>query len=132
MSFALDWDAYLARIGYEGPLEPSIGVLARLSLAHLRTVPFENLEIVPLARAIRLEPAALVDEVVRRRGGFCFELNGSPVPAQPWEGDAAAVPPPTETRTPNPELGGLVDIAAPRRRPDTGGSNDRGTTNHLP
>ena len=77
MGFTLDRGAYLARIGYEGPLAPSAGVLAGLSLAHLRAVPFENLEIVPLGRAIRLEPEALFAKIVRRRrGGFCFELNG--------------------------------------------------------
>jgi N-hydroxyarylamine O-acetyltransferase len=72
-----DRDAYLARIGYEGALTPTVGVLAALSLAHLRAVPFENLEIVPLGRPVRLEPEALVAKIVRRRrGGFCYELNG--------------------------------------------------------
>jgi len=40
-------------------------------------VPFENLDIVPLGRPIQLEERALWDKiVVRRRGGFCYELNG--------------------------------------------------------
>jgi N-hydroxyarylamine O-acetyltransferase len=73
----LDRDAYLRRIGYEGALDPSAGVLAGLSAAQLRSVPFENLEIVPLGRPLSLEPAALIAKIVgRRRGGFCFELNG--------------------------------------------------------
>jgi N-hydroxyarylamine O-acetyltransferase len=75
--FRLDVGAYLRRIGYEGAVRPSPGVLAGLSLAHLRAVPFENLDIVPLGRPIQLEPAALFAKIVRGgRGGFCFELNG--------------------------------------------------------
>jgi N-hydroxyarylamine O-acetyltransferase len=40
-------------------------------------VPFENLSI-HLGEPILLEPEALVDKLVqRRRGGFCYELNGA-------------------------------------------------------
>ena len=40
-------------------------------------VPFENLDIVPLQHHIQLNRKALWDKiVVRRRGGFCYELNG--------------------------------------------------------
>ena len=75
--FQLDRDAYLDRIGYQGALAPSAGLLPALSLAHLRAVPFENLEIVPLGRTLSLEPEVLFDKIVRRRrGGFCYELNG--------------------------------------------------------
>jgi N-hydroxyarylamine O-acetyltransferase len=50
--------------------------LRRLHLAHLQTVPFENLDI-PLGRPLSLEPDALFNKIVRRRrGGFCYELNG--------------------------------------------------------
>lgn len=75
--FRLDVGSYLRRIGYEGAVTPSPGVLAAISLAHLRAVPFENLDIVPLGRPIQLEPEALFAKIVgKRRGGFCFELNG--------------------------------------------------------
>jgi N-hydroxyarylamine O-acetyltransferase len=68
--------AYLARIGYRGATEPSPTTLADLQYAHLRTVPFENLSI-HTGEQIRLEPDWLFDKVVRRRrGGFCYELNG--------------------------------------------------------
>jgi len=68
--------AYLARIGYGGATEPSPAVLAELQLAHLLTVPFENLSI-HTGEEIRLSPEWLFDKVVRRRrGGFCYELNG--------------------------------------------------------
>ena len=41
----LDIGAYLKRINYNGPLEPSEQVLFDLHLAHLLAVPFENLSI---------------------------------------------------------------------------------------
>lgn len=67
--------AYLERIGYDGPLDRSAAVLGDLQECHLHAVPYENLDIlrrVPLS----LEIPALLDKiVVRRRGGYCFELN---------------------------------------------------------
>jgi N-hydroxyarylamine O-acetyltransferase len=70
-------DAYLARIGAERPARPDIGSLRDLHLRHLRTVPFENLGI-HLGEDIVLESGALVAKIVdRRRGGFCYELNGA-------------------------------------------------------
>ena len=68
---------YLERIGYDGPLEPTAQTLAGLHEAHYRTVPFENLDIA-LGRPIVPDEAACYDKIVaRRRGGFCYELNGS-------------------------------------------------------
>jgi N-hydroxyarylamine O-acetyltransferase len=68
--------AYLDRIGYRGPLAPTAETLRSLQVAHLQTVPFENLSI-HAGQAIVLEDDALFDKVVtRRRGGFCYELNG--------------------------------------------------------
>jgi N-hydroxyarylamine O-acetyltransferase len=72
----IDTLAYLSRIGYSGPREPTSVVLRDLQRAHLLSVPFENLDI-HLGRPIRLEIPHLFDKVVtRRRGGYCFELNG--------------------------------------------------------
>jgi N-hydroxyarylamine O-acetyltransferase len=68
--------AYLERIGYSGPLDASVETLRSLHLANLYTVPFENLDIVQ-GRPIALGNAELFDKIVtRRRGGFCYELNG--------------------------------------------------------
>jgi N-hydroxyarylamine O-acetyltransferase len=51
--------------------------LAELHRAHLASVPFENLDI-HLGVPIELELGAIVDKLVaRRRGGFCYELNGA-------------------------------------------------------
>ncbi|MFI6317200.1 arylamine N-acetyltransferase [Nonomuraea sp. NPDC050556] len=65
-------NAYLSRIG-----APPGATLAELQLAHLRSVPFENLSI-HLGQPIVLREDALLDKIVQqRRGGFCYELNGA-------------------------------------------------------
>jgi N-hydroxyarylamine O-acetyltransferase len=72
----LDVPAYLSRIEYSGPLTPDGATLSALQRAHLHNVPFENLDI-HLGRPIVLDPQHLFDKIVRRkRGGYCFELNG--------------------------------------------------------
>jgi N-hydroxyarylamine O-acetyltransferase len=72
----LDSRDYLKRINYQGSLEPSLQTLQALHEAHLLTVPFENLSI-HIGQPIVLQEQALYDKiVVRRRGGFCYELNG--------------------------------------------------------
>ncbi|MFB8240498.1 arylamine N-acetyltransferase [Kitasatospora purpeofusca] len=69
--------AYLARIGADRPARAGAAELARLQEAHLDAVPFENLSI-HLGEPVVLEPEALLEKVVgRRRGGFCYELNGA-------------------------------------------------------
>jgi len=69
-------EAYLDRIGYAGPAEPTYAVLARLQRAHMLTVPFENLDIA-LGRRLVLDRRANYAKIVElRRGGWCFELNG--------------------------------------------------------
>ena len=68
--------AYLDRIDYHGSLEPTAETLRALHVAHLLAVPFENLNI-GLGWPIVLDQDALFEKiVVRRRGGFCYELNG--------------------------------------------------------
>ena len=68
--------AYLRRIGHPPVPRPGLEELASLQDAHVRSVPFENLDI-HLGVPLSLEIPALFDKVVRRRrGGFCFELNG--------------------------------------------------------
>ena len=70
-------DAYLKRIRYQGPREPIAETLRELQLAHLRTVPFENLSI-HAGEPIVLNDEALYRKIVERcRGGFCYEANGS-------------------------------------------------------
>jgi N-hydroxyarylamine O-acetyltransferase len=69
--------AYLERIGVASLAAPDAGALRELHRAHLLTVPFENLSI-HLGEPISLSPGDLIAKVVgRRRGGFCYELNGA-------------------------------------------------------
>jgi N-hydroxyarylamine O-acetyltransferase len=69
-------DSYLRRIEYDGPRDPSAATLRGLHRRHLFTVPFENLDI-HLGVPIVLEMDHLFDKIVtRKRGGFCYELNG--------------------------------------------------------
>ena len=72
----MDVKAYLERIQYQGSLLPTLESLQGLQLSHLLSVPFENLSI-HANEPILLQEDSLFDKVVlRRRGGFCYELNG--------------------------------------------------------
>src|SRR5262245_17464015 len=72
----MDVPAYLDRINYRGPLNGDAETLRQLHLAHLRSVPFENLSI-HAGEPIVLNDKALFEKIVKRRGGgFCYELNG--------------------------------------------------------
>jgi N-hydroxyarylamine O-acetyltransferase len=72
----VDAGAYLERIGATRPAAPTLDALAGLVLAHLYSVPFENLDIAG-GRRLSVELEAIYEKVVtRRRGGFCYELNG--------------------------------------------------------
>ncbi|HVZ23236.1 MAG TPA: arylamine N-acetyltransferase [Vicinamibacterales bacterium] len=74
-----DAPRYLERIGWRGPLgslTPTLETLTALGAllrAHMRGIPFENLDVL-LGRGIRLDldsvSAKLVDA---KRGGYCFE-----------------------------------------------------------
>ncbi len=68
---------YLDRIGYAGSREPTAEVLRQIHRVHLFTVPFENLDIA-LGREIVCDEESFLRKIVdRRRGGFCYELNGA-------------------------------------------------------
>src|ERR1041385_1626356 len=59
-----------------GPLNTDAETLRQLHIAHLRSVPFENLSI-HAHQAISPNDESLFEKIVtRRRGGFCYELNG--------------------------------------------------------
>jgi N-hydroxyarylamine O-acetyltransferase len=70
-------DEYLGRIGCPPVSGADDETLRSLHRAHQMSVPFENLSI-HLGEPIRLAEADLLAKVVaRRRGGFCYELNGA-------------------------------------------------------
>jgi N-hydroxyarylamine O-acetyltransferase len=69
--------AYLDRIGAQRPVVLDAAALGALHQAHQLTVPFENLSI-HLGEPISLDEDDLIAKIVtRRRGGFCYELNGA-------------------------------------------------------
>lgn len=73
----VDVGAYLARLGVPDPGAPSIESLRRLHRAHVERVPYENLEI-QLGRTTTVDPVESAERIVRRRrGGYCFHLNGA-------------------------------------------------------
>jgi len=70
----MDMKQYLERINYVGLLNPTFEVLSKLQLTHLMNVPFENLDI---HNKTKIDLKNLFDKIVtRKRGGFCYELNG--------------------------------------------------------
>jgi N-hydroxyarylamine O-acetyltransferase len=69
-------DRYLDRLGYEVAVRPDVSTLKALHRAHVETIPFENLD-VQLGRRVTRDRQAIFDKLVtRRRGGWCFEMNG--------------------------------------------------------
>ncbi len=70
---ALDLDAYLRRVGYTGPLDPSGTTLDALYRAHLAAIRFENLDIFT-GGGVRVDLESVQDKLVNRgRGGYCYE-----------------------------------------------------------
>jgi N-hydroxyarylamine O-acetyltransferase len=73
----VDVDAYLERIGLAEPTELNLESLELLQRAHLTAIPFENLDVYA-RREVRTTEKWVVSKVVqRRRGGWCFDLNGA-------------------------------------------------------
>ncbi|MBW8881092.1 MAG: arylamine N-acetyltransferase [Asticcacaulis sp.] len=72
----MDLSAYLARIGFDGPVRPDLPTLKVVHLRHGNAIPFENLD-VQLGQPGTTDLALAFDKLVtRRRGGWCYEQNG--------------------------------------------------------
>jgi N-hydroxyarylamine O-acetyltransferase len=72
----MDCASYLTRIGFAGRARPDFDTLRLLQRGHLQFIPFENLD-VKLGRPVTLDPEAAFSKLVtRRRGGWCYEMNG--------------------------------------------------------
>ena len=72
---AFDLDAYLRRIAFTGPREPTLAVLTAVCSAHPAAIPFENVDPL-LGRSPSLALADIQAKLVgQRRGGYCFEQN---------------------------------------------------------
>src|SRR6185295_8715499 len=69
---AFELDAYLARVGWQGSLEPTFDTLAGLTRAHITRIPFENVDVL-LGRGIRIDLDSIAAKMVAAgRGGYCF------------------------------------------------------------
>lgn len=72
----VDLDAYFARIGYDGPREPTLAVLRSLHALHPDAIVFEAIDVL-LGRGVDISPGAVDAKLIgARRGGYCFEQNG--------------------------------------------------------
>ena len=70
-------ERYFARVGYDGAREPTLATLTALHRAHLLAIPYENLDI-HLGRPLTLDRGAMFRKLVdERRGGWCYEMNGT-------------------------------------------------------
>jgi N-hydroxyarylamine O-acetyltransferase len=72
----LELSAYLHRIGFDGSVRPDFATLRAIHRAHQYAIPFENLDVL-LRRPVVLDLDASYSKIVsRRRGGWCYEMNG--------------------------------------------------------
>ena len=71
-----DLTAYCQRIGFAGELRPDLASVQALMQHQLRSVPFENMDVLA-GKPISLNPNDIVAKIVgQRRGGYCYEVNG--------------------------------------------------------
>ncbi|MFG2379185.1 arylamine N-acetyltransferase [Streptomyces sp. NPDC048504] len=74
-SGAFDLDQYLTHIGWEGERRPDLGTLRGVHLAHMRGIPFENLDALRRTAPSLELPDLMAKLVHSRRGGYCYEQN---------------------------------------------------------
>lgn len=69
----LDLDAYLRRVGYDGPATATEATLNAVYRAHLDTIRFENLDIF-LKGSVDVSLESIQEKIVDRgHGGYCYE-----------------------------------------------------------
>lgn len=69
------WAELLKRINYRGTTSPNLACLFSLHEHHVRSVPFENLDVQNQVK-IQLQIPHLLRKIgLKKRGGFCYELN---------------------------------------------------------
>jgi N-hydroxyarylamine O-acetyltransferase len=70
-----DQDAWLTRIGYDGPRAPTLATLQALVAAHSHAIAYESIDVL-LNRPPKLDVASLQTKMFAGgRGGYCFEQN---------------------------------------------------------
>jgi len=71
----VDLDAFFRRIGFSGSRAPTRATLDALCAAHVKAIPFENLDVL-LGLGIDLADEAIDRKILHGgRGGYCFEQN---------------------------------------------------------
>ncbi len=72
----MNLSAYFNRIDYYGVPKADVETLRALSRAHVDAIPFDPLD-VQLGAPVTRAPEAAFDKIVsRKRGGWCYEMNG--------------------------------------------------------
>src|SRR5690348_14090145 len=72
---SFDQQAWLRRIGYAGPLVPTLSTLHQLVAAHSHAIAYESLDIL-LGRTPKLDLESLHRKMILGgRGGYCLEQN---------------------------------------------------------
>ncbi|MEI9886869.1 MAG: arylamine N-acetyltransferase [Rhizomicrobium sp.] len=67
---------YLSRIGLDDPPPPTLAGLRAVHRAHLLAISYEDID-VQFGHPLTTSPQAAYDKLVtRRRGGWCYEMNG--------------------------------------------------------
>ncbi|MBR0459071.1 MAG: arylamine N-acetyltransferase [Victivallales bacterium] len=69
-------EQYLQRIGHTGSVAPTEATLRTLQGEHLRSIPYENLDILAHKEHSLAYEDLFQRIVLNHRGGYCFELNG--------------------------------------------------------
>ena len=66
---------YLERVNFNGTPRADLATLSALMSAHVRTIPFENLDVYA-ERGVSTDLETVFEKIVtRRRGGWCYEMN---------------------------------------------------------
>jgi N-hydroxyarylamine O-acetyltransferase len=67
---------YFDRIGFTAQPRADIATVGAMMRCQLFSVPFENLD-VQAGKVVSLVPEEIVEKIVeRKRGGYCYEING--------------------------------------------------------
>ncbi len=75
MADRFDQDAWLRRIGYAGPSEPTLETLRSVVAVHSSAISYESIDVL-LGRTPRLDLESLQQKMIAGvRGGYCFEQN---------------------------------------------------------
>lgn len=69
-------DAYLRRIGLNSRPPATLAGLTAIHRAHSLAIPYENID-VQFGRLVTIERPAIYEKIVeKKRGGWCYEMNG--------------------------------------------------------